>query len=93
MESLTGGMGMGSSQGGALDQKAGILQMLSSIENDLAEFRNSIQTVASQYPSSSQDSRAAIEAIESARSKLIGLLTTILSQTTEPGPEAPRMAG
>lgn len=78
---------------GLLDQKAGILQQLRNIETQLTEGKNSIQAIASQFPASSQDSRAAIEAIEAARGRLIGLLTTMLSQTTDTGTPSPRVTG
>jgi hypothetical protein len=89
---LTGGM-MPTSQVNMQDQRAGILQQLRSIETQLTEGKNSLLTIAGQFPASSEDARSAIQGLEAARSKLIGLLTTILSQTTEPGPVAPRISG
>lgn len=93
LSSLTGPLPGSAGGSSALDQKAGILQQLRTIEGQLTEGKNSIQAIASQYPASSSDSRAAIEAIEAARSRLIGLLTTMLSQTTETGAVPPRVTG
>ena len=87
---LTGGM-MPTSPMSTSDQRSGVLQQLRSIETQLTEGKNSLLTIASQFPASSEDSRMAVQAIEAARGKLIGLLTTILSQNTEPGPVPPRV--